>query len=122
MKSEWITHKGQRIFYLCLKDFESDIDGFRAEVKAVETVALQQSKNSMLILVDVRNTVVSIEAASLMKAAAQRMQPHARRLAVIGVKGFVTVIADAIVRLTSELEQALFDDLEQAKDWLVEAT
>jgi hypothetical protein len=122
VKSDWLTHNGQRIFHLCLKDFGLDADAFKAEIEAVEALVLQQPADSTLLLVDIRNTVMSIEIVGMMKQTAQRMQPHSRRVAVVGVKGVVKVIADSIARLTSGLETILFDDLEQAKDWLADAT
>jgi hypothetical protein len=122
MKSDWLTRNGQRIFYVCLKDLGLDVDAFKAEIEAAEALVLQQPPNSTLILVDIRNTVMSIEIVGMMKQTAQRMQPHSRRVAVVGVKGVVKVIADSITRLTSGLESVLFDDLEQAQDWLADTT
>ncbi|MBN1814737.1 MAG: STAS/SEC14 domain-containing protein [Anaerolineae bacterium] len=76
----------------------------------------------MLILVDIRNTVISREVSSLIKENSQHTKPYARKVAIVGVKGVVRVIADSIGRLTRGTPQTFFDDPEDAMDWLVEPT
>jgi hypothetical protein len=121
MKSEWITHQGQAVFCYDYTDFGLDVEGLKAEVEAAQAVIEQQSENSMLILVDIRGTVVSREAAALIKENARFTRLYAQKVAVVGVKGVVRVIADSIGRLTRGTPQAFFDGPEEAKDWLIGA-
>jgi hypothetical protein len=120
MKSEWITHQGQAIFCYDYTGFGLDVAGLKAEMEAAQAVIEQQPENSMLILVDIRGTVVSREVSGLIKENARRTKPYAQKVAVVGVKGVVRVIADSIGRLTRGTPQAFFDDLEEAKDWLID--
>lgn len=76
----------------------------------------------MLILVDIRGTVVSREVSAMIKENSQHTKPYARRVAIVGVKGVVRVIADSIGRLTRGTPQAFFDTPEDAMEWLVEPT
>jgi hypothetical protein len=121
MKSEWISHQGHKIFYYNYTDFGQDAEGLKAEIEAAQSVIEQQPENSMLILVDIRGTVVSREVSALIKENASRTKPYAKKVAVVGVKGVVRVIADSIGRLTRGTPQTFFDTLEEAKDWLVSA-
>jgi hypothetical protein len=121
MRSKWISHQGHKIFYYNYTDFGQDTEGLKAEIKAAQSVTKQQPENSMLILVDIQGTVVSREAAALIKENAERTQPYAQKVAVVGVKGVVRVIADSIGRLTRGTPQTFFDTLEEAKDWLINA-
>ena len=76
----------------------------------------------MLILVDIRNTVVSREVSVMIKKNSQHTKPYARKVAIVGVKGAVRVIADSIGRLTRGTPQAFFDYSEDAMEWLAEPT
>jgi len=122
MKSYWVTHKDQKIFYYDYRDFGFDADGVKAEIEQVEDLVSQQPEHSMLILVDIRDTVISREVSAMVKENSQHTKPYARRVAIVGVKGVVRVIADSIGRLTRGTPQAFFDDPEDAMDWLVEPT
>jgi hypothetical protein len=121
MKSEWITHRGQAIFCYDYTGFGLDAEGLKAEVEAAQAIIEQQPENSMLILVDIQGTVVYREAAALIKENARRTRPYAQKVAVVGVRGVVRVIADSIGRLTRGTPQAFFDDLDEAKNWLIGA-
>jgi hypothetical protein len=121
MKSRWVTHKDQKIFYYDYRDFGFDADGVKAEIEEVEDLVSQQPEHSMLILVDIRDTVISREVSAMVKENSQHTKPYAHRVAIVGVKGVVRVIADSIGRLTRGTPQAFFDDLKEAMDWLVES-
>ena len=94
-------------------------DGPIAELQKVEEIVCQQSKNSVLVLTDVRNTAISSEILDVFKESAVRTKPHVRKVAVVGVTGFKKALAQAVTWF-SGLEMTLFDDVEQAKDWLVD--
>jgi hypothetical protein len=119
MKSKWVSHQGHEIFYYNYTDFGQDAEGLKAEIEAAQSVIEQQPENSMLILVDIRGTVVSREVSALIKDNASHTKLYAKKVAVVGVKGVVRVIADSIGRLTRGTPQTFFDTPEEAKDWLI---
>ncbi len=119
MQSEWITHKDNLIFFTNLSGFRSDVEALGRELDECGVVARQQPENSVLLLVDVRDTVGSAEAVQLLKNSTVRTKKHVRKTAVIGVSGYRKVLLDAINRFSGRNITA-FDDLDAAKDWLVE--
>ena len=118
MKSNWITHRGARILHVDLSNFERDLEGLRAEFAAVIELIERQSPNSVLILADLRNTVLSVEATTFMKDSSRRVRPALRKgAAVADLGGFRKVVLDAVTRFVGQ-NVKVFEDLEEAKDWL----
>lgn len=117
MKSKWIDHKGQKIMFCDYANFKSDLEGLKTEVSAVRAITGQQPKDSVLELIDIRNTVISTDAANLFKQASVEAKPVLHKTAVVGVTGLLNIIAKSIVKV-SGLQLSLFDDIESAKDWL----
>ena len=119
MKSKWIEHKGKRIFYADFANFAYDVRALEAEIEEAEAVLCAQPKSSTLTITDVRGTVVSKEAMQLFKSSAARTQPYERKAAVVGVTGYRKVLLDAVSLFSGQTFGA-FNDLEEAKDWVVE--
>jgi hypothetical protein len=120
MKSGWIIHRGTAIFYVDFSNRGQDLDALKGEIEAMSSVVEQQPENSVLGLVDIRNTILSKEATALIKGSAPWLGPHIRKAAVVfsKVSGFKRVILSAIARAGGR-EVVPFDDIEEAKDWLV---
>jgi hypothetical protein len=118
MKSKWITHEGARIFFVDLSSFGRHPDAFREELMEVEAVAYQQPEDSLLVLTDIRDTVLSSEVMDFAKESAARMTKYIRKEAIIGASGIRQVLLDAVSRFSGR-QFATFDDIEAAKDWLV---
>ena len=120
MKSHWITHKGERILYCDYRDYSlSDFEALKAELEEVEELLSQESEGSVLGLTDIRGSVASREVVALFKDSATRTARHIERQAVVGVTGIKKVLYDVVVRVSGQDARA-FEDVEQAKDWLVE--
>ncbi len=117
MRSRWITHQGSRIFYCDYSGFRDDLKALEAENEAVVAELTTQPPDSVLELVDVRGSVGSREAVSLLKASASKTKPFIRKTAVVGVEGVVKVLAQAVSRV-SGLGLTLFATEAEAKDWL----
>jgi hypothetical protein len=121
MKSRWISHKGVEIFYVDFSDFLLSRDLFEAELKAVSKTVSQKPEKSVKGLVDVRNTALSIAITVIIKGYARRIGRYIGKAAVIVDKNteakriLLSGIAGAGGR-----EVVLFEDVEEAKDWLVE--
>lgn len=63
--------------------------------------------------------MVSREVSALIKDNASHTKPYAKKVAVVGGKGVVRVIADSIGRLTRGTPQAFFNTVEEVQDWLI---
>ncbi len=117
MQSEWITHKGKRIFFANLSGFHTDTEALGAEIAKGGAVVCQQPENSVLILADARGSVGSTEAIQLLKNSSLKTTKHIRKTAIIGISGYRKVLLDAFNRFSGR-NVTSFDDLDAAKDWL----
>ncbi|MFP5246037.1 MAG: hypothetical protein ACLGH0_05040 [Thermoanaerobaculia bacterium] len=118
MKSHWETHRGTRFYYADYSGYGRDIDALRAEVDFADSTIEREPPDSVLVLVDIRNTVTSTHVVSLMKDSAVRTKGIVRKLAVIGVTGVQKILASAVARFSRE-PLYLFDAIDEARDWLV---
>ena len=121
MQSRWIEHKGARILYVDFCNFGQDLDGLAVEIRAISVVVEQEPEDSVLGMADVRGTVLSREVASLLKESAPLIGRHIVKTAVVmdQITGFKKVIFDAIGRVSGQ-NTMLFDDVEEAQDWLAD--
>lgn len=118
MKSTWISHKGQRILLSDFAHFGRDFDALRAEVEAVDAMILNEPKQSVLAVADLRGTVTGTAVVDLFKQSAKRTNGYVRKQAVVGVTGVQRILASAVARFSGQ-PLHLFDTLEEASDWLV---
>lgn len=119
MKSFWTEHKGCRFLYADYSNYGRNLEALRLELDYADTMIENEPRNDTLVLVDIRHTVTSTPVVSLMKESAARTKGRVAKLAVIGVSGVQRILATAVSRFSREPLQ-LFDDLDAAKDWLVE--
>jgi len=106
--------------YSDCSNFDTDVDGLAAEVDATDAVVAQEPENSVLVLSDIRGTVGSSEALAVFKASAARLKKYVRKTAVVGVEGGLRrLLLEAVSRFSGR-ELVAFDDVERAKDWLIE--
>jgi hypothetical protein len=119
MKSAWSEHRGTRFLYANYSNYGRNLDALRLELDHADTMIEQEPGNATLVLVDIRHTVTSTQVVSLMKESAARTKGRVARLAVVGVTGVQRILATAVARFSREPLQ-LFDNVDAAKDWLVE--
>ena len=121
MKSRWIEHQGTPIFYIDFSHFGRDFVALRGEIEAVLSVFESQPLDSVLCMADFRDTDISRGVTALIKGSAPQIGPHVRKAAIIleeAASGFKSLIVTALARVGGR-GAVLFDDVEQARDWLV---
>ena len=119
MRSTWIEHKGKKIFY---QDFSRNFfnsAAVKAELNEVQKIVMAQPKDSVLVLSDFRDTSIGSDLLSSMNAASATTESHVHKTAVLGVVGVKRRLADLLTALTGQ-PLKYFDDIESAKNWLVE--
>jgi hypothetical protein len=119
MRSEWIEHNGKKIFY---QDFSRNFynsAAVKAELAEVQQVVMSQPMNSTLVLSDFRDTNVGSDLLSAMNAASAATKAYVHKTAVLGVSGMKRKLADLLTAITGQ-PLKYFDDMESAKNWLVE--
>jgi hypothetical protein len=118
MKSKWITHKGRKIYFADYSNFTGRYEDLKAEIGGVTTAITGEPKNSVPLLVDVRDTPGTPENVDLLKASAVACKPHVPKTGVVGVTGYRRMIMRTISKL-SGMPLMAFDTIDEAKDWLV---
>jgi len=118
VKSGFLTHHEKQIFLCDYSNFGSDSAALIAEMTAAEAVMGRQPENSLLVLMDVRNSVASKEAVESIKKGAVKTKKVVRKLALVGVTGVKKIIMQAVSRMSGH-QATVFDNVEKAKDWLV---
>ncbi|HYK02138.1 MAG TPA: hypothetical protein VE974_10300 [Thermoanaerobaculia bacterium] len=117
MKSSWRHHHGTPYFHADYSGFGRNIDALRIEVDGADSQIEQSAADSALVLVDIRNTVTSIDVVSLFKESTARTKGHVKKTAIVGVRGVQRILATAVARFSGE-DLHLFDTVEAARDWL----
>jgi hypothetical protein len=119
MRSEWIEHKGKKIFY---QDFSKNFYNsavVKTELAEVQEIVKSQPLHSALVLSDFRDTNIGSDLLSEMNAASAATKDHVHKTAVLGVTGMKRKLADLLIAITGQ-PLKYFDDIETAKNWLVE--
>lgn len=112
-RPRFIDHRGKLILYL---DLANASPGQHAEgIRAVERTILDTPLPSVLLLLDVTGAGVNHDTDALIDAFVTRTRDRVRARAVVGATGLKRRTFDRPVRAA---EHALFDDLEEARDWL----
>ena len=119
MRSGWQTHKGQQFFFGDYANLNGD--SLREEVDAGDVLIVQQPVASVVALIDVNGVTPTRENLGIFIKSVQRTTKYVRKSAVIGVglSGQRKVLFDAVKRITED-NMMVFDDVEAAKDWLLE--
>jgi hypothetical protein len=119
MPSQWIEHKGKKIFFQDFSNHFYNSAAVKAELNEVQTVVTSQPLNSVLVLSDFRDTNVGSDLLSSMNTASVATKAYVNKTAVLGVTGMKRKLADLLTALTGQ-PLKYFDDIEAAKNWLAE--
>ena len=122
---KWISHKGKDILFGGYNGIKDQDEYKRLIALATELSIKEINKrckepiNSTLMLVDLRDSVISAETVSAFKENAKRIHPYIKKSAVLGIHGVRKILLESIIWF-SGLDAKPFEDMEKAKDWLVE--
>ena len=121
MKSHWITYQDKSILYCDYSNYgQPDFDQLKAELDEVVALLVQQPKDSVLAITDIRGSTASREAVALFKEAGIETVDHIHKQAVVGVTGLKKILYDAVIRISRQPAKPFGDlELEEAKQWLV---
>jgi len=119
MRSQWIEHNGEKIFYQDFSKLFYNSAAIKAELEEVQKVVIAEPANSVLVLTDMRDTNIGSDVLPEMNAASNATKNYVRKTAVLGITGMKRKLADLLIALTGQ-PLKYFDDIESAKNWLVE--
>ncbi len=122
MKSKWIDYQGRRIFYIDLSGFGRDELAFDKELtETVTTVGQEmyaQPLNTILVLVDLRDTNMTREIQKLISERIADTRKYIRKTAVVGMAGIQKIFLDYFARLAGSATVG-FGNTEAAMQWLI---
>jgi hypothetical protein len=115
----WVEHKEKTILYIDYSNF-SNADETIDTISEVNDYVKNLGKYELLMLVDVRKSYadekIVVEA---LKNNALTVKPYVKKVAVVGVTRTQEVIL-TFVNMFSSLGIKPFDNVDDAKDWLIE--
>jgi hypothetical protein len=119
MRSEWLYHRGKRIFYCNFVDLS--LFDFEAELTACEREIFQQPPKSVLELTDLRGVPLTRTITDLLRTSAVRKKRFVMAEAVIVSEftGAKRVLLEVISRISGQ-PFTVFESFESAQDWLAE--
>ena len=113
---KFIRHQEKDILFL---DFSNTAaDEVLKIIEDAKRVIGTKPKNSLLTLTDVTNARFSEEVGNGMKQFTAYNKPYVKAAAVVGIAGLKKVIFGAVMAF-SKRNIETFDDVEQAKRWLI---
>lgn len=118
MKSRWRQHNGIAFLHLDYANFKHDLRGLAAEVNEADAVITRQAKGSVLVLIDLTDTVASAAVVEMFKTSSASTTPYIIRHAIIGISGLRAFLADRVARLVNK-PMRVFKSEDAALDWLV---
>ena len=117
MKSSWEPYQGKRLFFAHYDHL--NMQDLNIELGSAEKEILQQPTGSVLLLADVTGTIITPEVLNLFKNTALRTNSFLIKVAVLGVTGVRRAFMDIVAKFSGIRFQA-FDDVQKAKDWLLD--
>ena len=114
---KFVSHKGKQILAVDISD--CNVDEVLQIIDESGKIITQQPPHSLLVVSTVKNAQFNRAVVSRMKTFLNENRPYILKSAVVGVSGLQRVVYLSVTKITGRNIPA-FDDIEQAKDWLVE--
>jgi len=118
---KWIEYQGAQILY---QDFSGggmlNAAKYKEEFAALEDMILAQPPQSVRVLTNFNASVFSKDLLEVMVAHSRLTRPHIKKFAALGVTGPKRIMAGMVERLSGQ-PMALFEDEQQAQEWLTES-
>ncbi|HEU4558275.1 MAG TPA: hypothetical protein VFS20_10510 [Longimicrobium sp.] len=119
-RTRFIDHRGRRLLMLDYTEMGTDLDQLRAEIVKSKEVIAGEPPASVLTLTDVRGSKITPGAVKAMQELVQFNAPYVRWSAVVvGLTGVYLTAFRAIQALSRRRNMKAFNDLTEAKEWLV---
>ena len=113
----FITHKGKKIFFIDFSDCNAE--EILSRIERTRAIIQSQPEGSVLTLTYVRNARFDRKVSQSLKEYSRDNKPFVRAAAVVGLSGLMEIILHAVVIFTRR-QFSIFEDIEEAKDWLAE--
>jgi hypothetical protein len=119
-RTRFIDHRENRILLLDYRDLGASMDELGAEIERTRAFISTQPPASLLTLTDVRGSRITPGAVRAMQELVRHNAPFVKWSAVVvGFTGVYLTAFRAIQAVSRRRNLNAFNDIEQAKDWLV---
>ncbi len=112
----YIYHQGRQILFLDFTD--CSVDEALGIIQEAGPIIREQHENSVLTLTDVTGARYNQEVTQAMKEFAKGNKPFVKAGAVVGLDGMKKIIYNVIAKVSGR-NLSTFDNIEEAKEWLV---
>jgi len=112
-----IWHKGEKIYFTDWSGLINEEEALAA-IEATTSFIEKNNEYNLLELIDVSNSYATPAVLLKLKKAANRSKPFSKKKAVVGITGSKKVLLMAVNRFIDGSIKG-FENLEEAKDWLV---
>ena len=112
----FIEHKAKRVLLIDLSNCE--LEEIVSVVKETKKLIAKEEKSSVLTLANVTGSNPSIAITKVLKDFVAFNKPYVRASAVVGVSGIQKLTLEAVIKFSNR-NFALFNTIEEAKEWLV---
>ena len=119
-RTRMIEHRGTPILLLDYSDVLDTAEALR-HIEETKSIIAQYPPNSVRTLTYVRGSRYSAPVIEAMKELVAHNKPYVRAAALVGMNTLHRIIYRAVVTFSRRNIQ-VFEDMEQAKDWLTEQT
>jgi hypothetical protein len=114
---KYIYHNVRQILFL---DFSGcKVEDFQTIIKEAEKLIRAEPPNSVLTLTDVTGAKYNLEVTQALTEFVKGNKPFVKAGAVVGLDALKKIIYNSVMHFSGRNLLA-FDDIEKAKDWLVE--
>ena len=119
-RTRFIEHGGKRLLQLDYTGLGSDMEELKAEIAATREVIGREKPGSLLLVTDVRGSRITPAAVRAMGELASFNATYVKWSAVVvGLTGVYLTAFRATQAITRRKNMRAFNDLDEAKDWLV---
>jgi hypothetical protein len=119
MSLQWIDHAGQKILLIDVSNLTNNHSQLAADLAALVALLKTEPRKSVLAVADLRNTYLNNNTVMALIKHAPLAAPHFRKSAlVIEPNPARSIILDSLGQFVEQIPKR-FDNLEDAKAWLV---
>lgn len=114
-----IEHRGKEIFFFDLSGLERVEDTYEV-MKEIRDVIGSAGRTDILTMTTVEGTIDNFQVVSALRGLLRHNKRYVKAGAVLGLTPFKRGLFDMLMAATGR-KMAAFDDIEKAKDWLVDS-
>jgi hypothetical protein len=119
MQSQWIEHKGTRIFYANYSGFGDNIVAFEQEIKDASEILATQPAKSVFVLSNTEGNSTTYAHLNILRKYIPTTNPAVIKRAMLGITATQKIFVTTFANTFGDVRSQAFSSQEEALDWLV---